>query len=304
VLCWFHSVGYRKLGEYLGISHQAVGRKINTWTEKGISYHDIKDLPLSDATKILFTGRPPRQSRFTLANYEEKAKQIVATKGRKGVLNIRFHFKAYVKEVGEANAVAESTYYAGIKAALKNPKFALTIIENPGERLYVDYAGLRLPIGPKKDKNYAYFIIGVLGYSKKLFIRASTHRKQKDWLDFMQWIFIRIGGIVKFVITDNAIPLVTTPKPNLKLTKVISNFTSIMMLSPIRHVDAKKLTVTVPKGKGSYDRTVPIAQRTIDALNDYLENVIPELATFKSGDALFLGMTGKRILSSKLTELV
>jgi site-specific recombinase XerC len=46
---------------------------------------------------------------------------------------------------------------------------------------------------------------------------------------------------------------------------------SIMMLSPIQHVDAKKLTVTVPKGKGSYDRTVPIAQRTIDALNDYLE---------------------------------
>ena len=72
----------------------------------------------------------------------------------------------------------------------------------------------------------------------------------------------------------------------------------------IRHVDAKKLAVTVRKGKGSYDRTVPIVQRTIDALNDYLENVRPELATFESGDALFLGMTGKRILSSKLTELV
>ena len=61
----------------------------------------------------------------------------------------------------------------------------------------------------------------------------------------------------------------------------------------IRHVDAKKLTVTVRKGKGSYDRTIPIVQRTIDALNDYLENVRPELATFESGDALFLGMTGK-----------
>jgi len=72
----------------------------------------------------------------------------------------------------------------------------------------------------------------------------------------------------------------------------------------IRHVDAKKLTVTVRKGKGSYDRTIPIVQRTINALNDYLENVRPELATFESGDALFLGMTGKRILSSKLTELV
>ncbi len=215
---------YRKLGEYLGISHQAVGRKINAWTEKGISYHDVKDLPLSDATKILFTGRPPHQSRFTLPQYEEVANLISSTKGRKGKPNIRFHYKAYVKDVGEANAVAESTYYAGIKAASKNPKFALTIIENPGERLYVDYAGIRLPIGPKKDKNYAYFIIGVLGYSKKIFIRATTHQKQKDWLDFMQWIFIQINGVVKFIITDNAKPLVTTPKPHLKLTKGYEQF--------------------------------------------------------------------------------
>ena len=72
----------------------------------------------------------------------------------------------------------------------------------------------------------------------------------------------------------------------------------------IRHVDAKKLIITVRKGKGGYDITVPIVQRTIDALNDYLENVRPELATLESGDALFLGMTGKRILSSKLTVLV
>ena len=72
----------------------------------------------------------------------------------------------------------------------------------------------------------------------------------------------------------------------------------------IRHVDFKELTVTVRKGKGGYDRTVPIVQRTIDALNDYLEKVRPELVTFESGDAIFLGLTGKRILSSKLTELV
>lgn len=222
---WFLTQwSYRKLGEYLGISHQAVGRKINLWTQKGISYHDVKDLPLSDATKILLTGRPPHQSRFKLPNYEDVANLIASTKGRKGKPNIRFNYKAYVKEVGEANAVAESTYYAGVKAALRKPKYALTIIEIPGDRLYVDFAGLRLPIGPKKDKNYAYFIVGVLGYSKKTFIRATTHLKQKDWLDFMQWVFIQIGGVVKFIITDNASPLVTTPKPNLKLTKGYDQF--------------------------------------------------------------------------------
>jgi|GEM_PF-1901292 len=240
---------YRKLGEYLGISHQAVGRKINAWTKKGISYHDVKDLPLSDATKILFTGRPPHQSRFTLPQYEEVANLISSTKGRKGKPNIRFHYRAYVKEVGEANAVAESTYYAGVKAALKNPKFALTITEKPGERLYVDYAGLRLPIGPKKDKYYVYFIVGVLGYSKKIFIRATTHQKQKNWLDFMQWIFVQISGVVKFIITDNAKPLVTTPKPNLKLTKGYEQF--------CKHQDA--IAYPSPPASPNYNYAAEIA---------------------------------------------
>lgn len=72
----------------------------------------------------------------------------------------------------------------------------------------------------------------------------------------------------------------------------------------IRHVDTKNLTVTVRKGKGGYDRVVPIVERTVDAIDDYLNKVRPLLATFSSGDALFLGETGKRILSSKLTELV
>tara|TARA_R110002167_G_scaffold320868_1_gene526660 strand:+ start:98 stop:859 length:762 start_codon:yes stop_codon:yes gene_type:complete len=72
----------------------------------------------------------------------------------------------------------------------------------------------------------------------------------------------------------------------------------------IRHVDTKNLTITVRKGKGGYDRVVPIVQRTVDAINEYLTKVRPLLAIFASGDALFLGETGKRILSSKLTELV
>lgn len=56
--------------------------------------------------------------------------------------------------------------------------------------------------------------------------------------------------------------------------------------------------------QGGYNRKVPIVQRIIGALNDYLENVRPELATFESGDAIFLGMTGKRFLGSNLTGLV
>jgi len=72
----------------------------------------------------------------------------------------------------------------------------------------------------------------------------------------------------------------------------------------IRDVDFKHQIVTVRKGKGSQDRRIPIAQRALDSVERYLSELRSELATVASGEALFLGETGKRIQSSKLTELV
>ncbi|MBC9249124.1 hypothetical protein A9179_02420 [Pseudomonas alcaligenes] len=72
----------------------------------------------------------------------------------------------------------------------------------------------------------------------------------------------------------------------------------------IRDVDFKHQIVTVRKGKGSQDRRVPIAQRALDSIERYLSELRSKLATMASGEALFLGGTGKRIQKSKLTELV
>ncbi|WP_454254226.1 tyrosine-type recombinase/integrase [Pseudomonas sp. Marseille-Q8238] len=72
----------------------------------------------------------------------------------------------------------------------------------------------------------------------------------------------------------------------------------------IRDVDFKQKVVTVRKGKGGLDRRVPIAQQSLDRVEQYLNEVRGSLATMASGEALFLGITGKRIQKSKLTTLV
>ncbi len=72
----------------------------------------------------------------------------------------------------------------------------------------------------------------------------------------------------------------------------------------IRDIDFKHQTVSIRKGKGSLDRTVPIASRALDWVKKYIKELRPELATLESGEALFLGQTGKRIQNSKLTDIV
>jgi integrase/recombinase XerD len=72
----------------------------------------------------------------------------------------------------------------------------------------------------------------------------------------------------------------------------------------IRDIDYQERVVKVRKGKGGIDRTVPIAQATLATITIYINELRPAMATIESGVALFLGMTGKRIQNSALTDLV
>lgn len=72
----------------------------------------------------------------------------------------------------------------------------------------------------------------------------------------------------------------------------------------IKDIDFTYRLVTVRKGKGSLDRRVPIAARALNWVRQYLKELRPSLMTLDSGDALFLGATGKRIRASKLSDMV
>jgi integrase/recombinase XerD len=72
----------------------------------------------------------------------------------------------------------------------------------------------------------------------------------------------------------------------------------------IRDIDYQEQVVKVRKGKGGVDRVIPIAPRTLATITIYMNELRPEMATIESGVALFLGMTGKRIQNSALTDLV
>ena len=68
-------------------------------------------------------------------------------------------------------------------------------------------------------------------------------------------------------------------------------------------IDYRERQIKVRKGKGGMSRMVPVSQRALDAVSVYLREVRPEMADLESGEALFLGMTGKRIQKSALSEL-
>lgn len=62
----------------------------------------------------------------------------------------------------------------------------------------------------------------------------------------------------------------------------------------LRDVDYQRQTIRV-LGKGNKERTIPLGNPAIRSLHLWLEAGRPELATEKSGEAIFLGARGRRI---------
>lgn len=68
-------------------------------------------------------------------------------------------------------------------------------------------------------------------------------------------------------------------------------------------VDTNRNTLQVI-GKGNKERTVPIGIPAMKALQHYLSTARPQIATEKSGDAIFLGLRGKRIDQRTVRDVV
>ena len=71
----------------------------------------------------------------------------------------------------------------------------------------------------------------------------------------------------------------------------------------LRSIDESRNTLRV-MGKGSKERVVPMGVPAVQALNNYLANARPALATEKSGSAVFLGSRGSRIDQRTVREVV
>lgn len=228
---------YRDIASYLSISHQSVSRFVTKLKLYGIVGSEVKGMNPLQFEKLLAkkekiylkekkekekdSGNQSAEGKIH-PNYKQIAKQKIENKGQKGKPSIKMIAEEHIKQFGK-KSVSLSTIYNGVKKAMLALQLTLTQIFVPGRNLHVDFAGKQLFIGPK-EKIRLSFIVGALAVSKSLFVKATFTQKQSDWLEFIEYVFVLLGKKTLFVITDNAPPLVKTPKPNLQLTDGYRDF--------------------------------------------------------------------------------
>jgi transposase len=81
----------------------------------------------------------------------------------------------------------------------------------PGAQLQIDFGERWVPIGARRVR--VYLLVAVLGYSRRLFVRAFLAERQDDWREGIAAAFRHFGGVPRTLLVDNARPLVLDRDP-------------------------------------------------------------------------------------------
>jgi len=76
----------------------------------------------------------------------------------------------------------------------------------PGYQMQIDFGEKWVSIAGARTK--VYFFVGVLGYSRRIFVRASLSQRQDDWREGLAGAFRCFGGVTRKILIDRAGALV------------------------------------------------------------------------------------------------
>ena len=76
----------------------------------------------------------------------------------------------------------------------------------PGEQMQIDFGEKLVQIAASVVR--VFFFVAVLGYSRRIFVRASLSQRQDDWREGLAGAFRRFGGVTKRILIDRAGALV------------------------------------------------------------------------------------------------
>lgn len=290
---------HRQIAKSLNISAGAVSYLVNDAKAKGLTW----PLPigLSDGELEALIYGPANQSSksFLAPNWEELSKELQGKGMTKQIL-----WQEYQQQSPES-AYSYSQFCHHFKAWLKKQSISMRQLHRAGERLFVDYAGPKIPIINPSDGEIreAHVFIAVLGASNYTYAEASYTQALPDWIMAHVRAFEFIEGVPEIIVPDNlrsAVHKACRYEPDLNPTyqQLASYYgCSVIPARPYRPKDKAKVEVAVQ----IVERQVMMRLRhqtfhSLGALNAALRKRISEL-----NDQPFQKLAGSR--TSRFIEL-
>jgi transposase len=196
----------RKIQGATGVARTTVQEYIKRCTESDISSAEMLDKLSDDILNeklfgITSTTISPNPSKI-MPDYNYVHQEMKRKKKTK--VTLMFLWEEYKSTYGEqAYAYTQfRVYYRRYKQRL-NP--SMRQIHIAGEKVFVDYSGVTIPIYNQKtgEVDTAQIFVAVLGASGYTYVDASLSQKQEDFIHSHVLAYQFFGGVPKVVVPDN-----------------------------------------------------------------------------------------------------
>ncbi len=119
----------------------------------------------------------------------------------------------------------------------------------PGDHLQIDFGEQDVKIGGKIVR--IHFFVSVLGYSRRIYVKAFTAENTEAWLNGIENSFRHFGGVPLAIVSDNTKCLVTVHNGNeLRFNERYNAFCHYWNVKPVACTPYK------PRSKGKCERMV------------------------------------------------
>lgn len=208
----------RQIARCVKASPTTIGEYLQRFEQAGLTWPLPASLSEADLEKKLFPSVRAAAMKRPVPDWAELQRQLKAHKG----VTLQLLWQEYRARHGE-NGYSRSHFCELYRQWRQTIDVTMRQDHVAGEKLFVDYAGVTVPIiDPKTGQvHQAQVFVAALGASNYTYAEATWTQSLRDWIESHNRAFAFLGGVPELVIPDNLKAGVTSPcyyEPDLNRT--------------------------------------------------------------------------------------
>lgn len=206
IILMFSGYSDRYIEKITLCTHQTIGKIRWKLIELGVQWKDLEALTDTEFRALLYPKVSRRLREKVLPDFDEIYREFINKGKRRKSLKVLHD--AYRLQYGD-RAYKRSRFNQLVREYLATRNVVMKQIYQPGEILFIDYAGTRLKYQVRGKYEYLNVFVCCLGHSKKLFAFATPDMTSKSWITSLIQALKYYGGVPEVIQFDNAKAMVT-----------------------------------------------------------------------------------------------
>jgi len=195
----------RQIARALNTSHTVVNRYLKRFKKSGLSYEELMARSDKEIISLLF-DLEAKSSKYPVPEWSTIHQELQKHKH----LTLELLHEEYTKDYPDGH-YGYTWFCNHYKTYVKKLTPSMRQVHKAGEKVFIDFSGLRMPITDplSGEITEAEIFVAVLGASGYPFVIAVPSQKKADFIAAHNAMFKAFGGVVELLVPDNLKSAVT-----------------------------------------------------------------------------------------------